>query len=129
MSDQLVVLLNGASQLQYDRRKPLAKHQQKFLKKMDVELQQGVTINDQEFPRPDMQQKAQFVAMNLIQAVQNGEEQKAAALCTYLAVYLPDLKQVKADQNQNGMLIDLVFDKEFVNEVKVQLTSVPPKRN
>lgn len=127
MSDQLVILLNGVSQLQYDRRKPLVAHQQKFLEKMNAELQQGVTVNDQKFPNPDMQHRAQFVAINLIQAVQNGEEQKAAALCAYLAVYLPDLKQVNAEQNQDGVLIDLIFDKEFVQAVKVQLTSASPK--
>jgi hypothetical protein len=124
--DQLVISLNGESQLHYDRSKPLPDHQRAFLDKMDLEMQQGIAINNQNIQSPDLQQRAQFVALNLIQAIQNGDEQKAAATCAYLAVYLPDLKQVKAEQNAQGLLIDLVFDKEYVNEVKVQFT--PPEK-
>lgn len=124
MPDQLVISLNGESQLHYDRSKPLPDHQRAFLDKMDLEMQQGITINNQNIQSPDLQQRAQFVALNLIQAIQNSDEQKAAATCAYLAVYLPDLKHVKAEQNAQGLLIDLVFDKEYVNEVKVQFT--PP---
>ena len=129
MSDRLVILLNGASQLQYDRRKLLPDQQLAFLDKMDVEMQRGITVNNQDIDHPDIQQRAQFVALNLIQAIQNGEEQKAAAMCAYLAVFLPDLKQVKAEQQAEGMFIDLVFDKEFVEEVKVQLTPSVGKPN
>jgi hypothetical protein len=121
-------LLNGESQLHYDRSKTLPDQQRAFLDKMDTELQHGITINNQRIDRPDLQQRAQFVALNLIQAIQNSDEQKAAATCAYLAVYLPDLKQVKAEQNAQGILIDLVFDKEYVNEVKVQFT-LPDKPN
>jgi hypothetical protein len=44
-------------------------------------------------------------------------------------VYLPDLKQVKAEQQSDGVLIDLVFDKDYVNEVRVQLTPPADKPN
>ena len=129
MSHQLVILLNGESQLQYDRSKPLLDQQREFLDKMDGELKRGITINNQNIDRPDLQQRAQFVALNLIQAIQNSEEQKAAAMCAYLAVFLPDLKQVKAEQQGDGVLIDLVFDTEFVTEVKVQFTPPVNKPN
>jgi hypothetical protein len=129
VSDQLVILLNGESQLQYDRSKPLADHQRHFLDKMDSEMQQGIMINGQFFDHPQLPQRAQFVALNLIQAVQNNEEQKAAAMCAYLAVFLPDLKQVKAEQNADGVFIDLVFDQDYVREIKVQLTPSRQKPN
>lgn len=129
MSHQLVILLNDESQLQYDRRKPLLESQRKFLDKMDRELQQGVVINNQSIKQPDLQQRAQFVALNLIQAIQTNDEQKAAAMCAYLAVFLPDLKQVKAEQQAQGLIVDLVFDKEYVEEVKVQFTPSVGKPN
>lgn len=129
MSHQLVILLNGESQLQYDRSKPLLDQQREFLDKMDNELQRGITINNENIDRPDLKQRAQFVALNLINAIQSSEEQKAAAMCTYLAVFLPDLKQVKAEQHDEGMVIDLVFDKEYVNEVQVQFTQPTKKPN
>ena len=129
MADQLVILLNGESQLQYDRSKPLLDRQREFLNKMDVELQRGITINNENISHPDVEQRAQFVALNLIQAIQNSDEQQAAAMCAYLAVFLPDLKQVKAEQQSDGVLIDLVFDKDYVNEVRVQLTPPADKPN
>lgn len=122
MADQLVILINGDSQLQYDRDKPLSDSQRQFLDKMDTELKQGITINHQHIERPELPQRAQFVALNLIQSILNNEEQKAAAMCAYLAVFLPDLKQVKAEQNNEGIFVDLVFDQDYVMEVKVQLT-------
>ena len=80
MSDQLVILLNGESQLQYDRSKPLLGQQRGFLEKMDKELQREITINNKKIDHPDLKQRAQFVALNLIQAILNSEEQKAAAM-------------------------------------------------
>jgi hypothetical protein len=129
VSDQLVILLNGESQLQYDRSKPLPDRQREFLDKIDAELQRGITINNENFSHPDVQQRAQFVALNLIQAIQNSDEQQAAAMCAYLAVFLPDLKQVKAEQQGEGVLIDLVFDKDYVKEVRVQFTPPANKPN
>ena len=129
MPNHLVILLNGESQLQYDRSKPLPNHQRQFLDKMDFELRGGITINAQFVAHPELPQRAQFVAMNLILAIQNGEEQKAIAMCAYLAVFLPDLKQVKAEQTDDGLLIDLVFDQDYVKEVKVQLTPSKDKPN
>lgn len=129
MPGQLVILLNGESQLHYDRNKQLLAHQREFLDKMDSELKRGISIDDQLIERPDLQQRAQFVALNLIHALQTGEEQKAAAMCAYLAVFLPDLKQVNARQKAHGVLVDLVFDREYVNEVKVRFTPPSGKSN
>ena len=129
MSEQLVVLLNGESQMQYNRNKALQHRQREFLDKMDAELKRGITIDERTVENPDLQQRAQFVALNLIQAIQNGEDQTAAAMCAYLAVFLPDLKQVKAEQKPEGLFIDLVFDKEYVPEVKVQFTPSAGKPN
>lgn len=129
MADQLVIVFNGEAQMHYDRGKPLPDHQRRFLDKMDAELQQGISINGQYVENPQLPQRAQFAALNLIQAIESNEEQKAAAMCAYLAVFLPDLKQVKAEQNAEGIFIDLVFDQDFVKEVKVQLTSLKNKPN
>lgn len=123
MSDHLVIVLNGESQMQYDRRTPLPEHQREFLNKMDMELQKGIKINEQYIEHPHLLQRAQFVALNLVQSIQDNEEQKAAAMCAFLAVFLPDLKQVKAELNTQGVFIDLVSDKEYAKEVKVQFTT------
>jgi hypothetical protein len=121
MSNHLVVSFNGDSQIEYDRDKPLPIQQEQFLSRMDCELKQGFDLGGERIDNPDLQKRAQFVASNLLEAVVNGEEQKAAAMTAYLAVFLPDLKQVKAVETPEGVLIDLVFDREYSKEVRVQL--------
>ena len=99
----MAVLLNGIAQLEFDRNKPLPEHQALYLE-----------IN------PDINQRAQFVAANLVHAIKSDEEAKAASLCTYLAIRLPELKQVKINDTHEEVTIDLVFDEDYKNQVAVQ---------
>lgn len=122
MSKNLVVSINDESQMEYDRTRVLPDHQQQFVQRMDDEMKASVVINGEKIEQPDLQQRAQFVAINLFQAILESNEQTAAAMLAYLANYLPDLKQVKANITERGVLIDLVFDQNFVSQVTVQLT-------
>jgi len=72
-------------------------------------------------------QRARFVAMNLVQAVRNGQESVAAAMCAYLAVRLPELRQVSATEDGETVLIDLVFNEAPGNAVVVNFT--PPTKD
>ena len=122
MEQVLAVLLNGELKLQYDRRKSLPTHQRLFLDKMDRELQQGVSVGGEEIAKPDLKQRAQFVALNLVRAILTDDEPVAAAMCAYLANYLPDLKQIKGEEKQGALFVDLVFDKAYVPEISVPFT-------
>ena len=121
MSNMMAVFLNGEALIEYDRSKSLTEGQQAYLERMDKQMDQGITSADQSIPHPDSQQRAQFVALNLINALRTDDEARIAATCAYLANRHPDFKQVRADINQdNGaVLIDLVTDQEYVNQVKV----------
>ena len=125
MADLLVGTVDGEPQLQFDRNKALPAHQLAFLSKMDKEMASGIVINGANIEKPDLQQRAQFVAINLLQAIFDNDEQKAAAMTSYLATYLSDLKQVKAEVKDEGVLVDLVFDQAYVNQVAVQFTPTP----
>jgi len=120
MSNMMAVLLNGIAQLEYDRNKPLPDHQSLYLDKMDEKMDEGIFIGDMRIQQPDISQRAQFVAANLVHAIKNDQESTAASLCTYLANRLPDLKQVKINDVNNEVTIDLVFDEEYKNQVAVQ---------
>jgi len=50
------------------------------------------------------------------------DEAMAAAMCTYLAVRVPELKQVKIDDQDGEISIDLVFDEDYRKQVEVQFT-------
>lgn len=119
MSSKLVIVLNGESQLEYHRDKVLPEAQRAYLDRLDRDMGRGIEIGATRFDDPDLIQRAQFMAINLIQAVRDGNEAIAAASCAYLADRLPDLKQVRAVDKDGQTGIDLIFDREFSKEVKL----------
>lgn len=121
MSDIMGVLLNGIAQLEYDRRKPLPDHQALYLEKMDEKMDKGIQIQDREIADPDINDRAQFIAANLLHAIKNNDEAMAAAHCTYLANKLPDLQQIRFEEQNGEVSIELVFDEPYKKQVSVQL--------
>lgn len=120
MSQILYVIVNGASQLEYDRSKGLPNDQMQALEQMDKKMDAGIPHNGNMIANPDPLQRAQFVATQLVQAVVAGNEAMAAATCTYLAQRVPELQQVVARETEQGLHFDLVFDKPFMNETKIE---------
>lgn len=117
--NKLVVTLNGQAVVEYDRNKRLPGHQRQFLDRMDEDMDKGVELAGEWCAQPDQTQRAQYVAMHLVQALQKDEDQVIAAACAYLANRLPDLKQVKAIEQGEEFFMDLIFDREFKNQVNV----------
>ena len=116
MSNMFVVIVNGDSQIEYDRTKPLPPKQLEFLDMMDAKMSKGILLNGSTIAGPDLVQRAQFVSMQLIAALMDSNDQLIAASCAYLANRLTDLKQLRVDENYN---FDLVFDEEYKNQIKV----------
>lgn len=124
MNNILTVLFNNAPELEYDRDKPLPDHQTLYLEKMDEKMRKGISIGDEQIKNPDSHQCARFVAANLAHALQSNHESMMASLCTYLAVRVPGLKQLRINSNDNGMEIDFDYDKSYAKEIMV----APPTR-
>ena len=124
MSNLLGVLINGIAQLEYDRDKPLPDHQAVYLEKMDEKMKLGIEIGNEVIENPDINQRAQFVAANLLNAMQTGNEEMSAALCTWLANRLPDLKQVKYNEDGEEVSIDLVFDEDYGKQAAVTFSKL-----
>ena len=125
MSDSMVVLLNGEALFEYDRTIQLPRQQQEYLDRMDQQMDQGIKLGNETVVNPDQQQRAQFVAFTLLNAIEDDNEAVIAAMNSYLAVRYPDLKQVKADidQNTRKVMFDLIFDQEHKNQVKVSFNA------
>jgi hypothetical protein len=119
MSDLMAVLLNGIAQLEYDRDKPLSEYQLTYLDKMDSKMADGLDIGDESITEPDQNQRIQFVAANLYHAIKSEDEAMCSALCSYLATRLPELKQVKLDDSEGHVAIELVFDQKYGKQVPV----------
>jgi hypothetical protein len=124
MSNLFAVLLNGIAQLEYDRDKPLPLHHAAYLDKMDTRMDAGILLGETTIEHPDINQRAQFVAANLHSAIKSNDEEMSAALCTWLANRLPDLKQVKINESEDQVSIDLVFDEEYGKQAAVTLSKL-----
>lgn len=119
MEHMMAVLLNKVAQLEYDRTRPLTPFQGAYLEKMDQKLESGIDLGDVPVAEPDIGQKAQFVAANLHHAIVSDDEQMAGALCSWLATRLPDLKQVKIEDSDGEVSIELVFDEVYQKQIEV----------
>lgn len=124
MSNTMVVLLNDIVELEYDREKPLPEQQRQYLEKMDKKMDIGITLDEQTIAHPDGTQRAQFVAQNLAQVMKTDDESMMLALTSWLASRLPELKQVKFEEREAGMRIELVFDEEYSHQVAVSFSKL-----
>ncbi len=121
MSDVMAVLLNGTAQIEYNREITLPAKQRDYLDRLDQDMDAGIHLGNQHIDKPDQIQRAQFIALHLIQSLLADDEQHIAASCAYLANRLPDLKQVKAVTKPEGAIgIDLIFTEDYQNQVKVE---------
>jgi hypothetical protein len=123
MADILRVIVNETPTLEYDRGQALPKRQLEFLDRMDRELDQGIQLNGETIRNPNELQRAQYVAIHLIQALWADNESLAAAMCTYLANRLPELQELKAtEEGANQLSLELVFDQQRRNQVVVNFS-------
>jgi hypothetical protein len=123
MSDLLAVVVNGVARIEYDRNVPLPGLQRQFLERMDRDMDTGIMLGPVHVKRPSRLERAQFVANHLINAVLEDRAPVIAAACAYLATRVPELKQVSATGQGEDLLIDLVFDRVYHNQVKVDFPS------
>lgn len=121
----LTVLVDGEPQLTYDRSLPLAEAQRGYLERLDVRMDGGVQLGGERIEAPDTLQRAQFIALQLVDGLQQDDDARVAAACAWLATRLPDLTQVRARLVNGGFSVELVFNEPFVKEVTVGFAPRP----
>ena len=120
MKHIMAVLLNGVAQIEMDRTKPIPDHQGAYLEKMDRTMDEGIELGGELVRNPDLGQRAQFVSANLAHAIKTDNEALAAAMCTYLAVRLTDLKQVKIREEGEDFCIELDFEHDYIKQAPIR---------
>lgn len=110
MSSKLTIFINNEAVIEYDRTKLLPEKQQQYLDKMDVDMDSGFQLGDDQIDNPDDKDRAKFVAMNLIQAIEANTEPYIVAYCAYLALRQKGLTEVRADAQGEQYMVDLVYD-------------------
>lgn len=116
----LAILLNGIAQIEYDRNVPLDAKRADYLDNMDSKMDAGIQIGEKTNAAPTDEEKAEFVASNLYHAIKANNEGMASAMTTYLAVRIADLKQVKLNDKDGSVSIELVYDEAYTGQVAVQ---------
>jgi len=124
---KLVVVFNGQSVIEYDRNRRLPGQQREYLDRMDDDMAAGIDLNGEPIMNPDSQQRAKFVAMQLIHAVINDNDPMIAAMSAYLAIRLPALQQVKAEEHGEHFSLELVFTDSTTTQVPVTFSPTLPK--
>jgi len=110
MSEKLYIEMNGAPLIEYDRNIRLPGHQRRFLEKMDEDMSEGIELAGETIDEPNPVQRAQFVAIQLLTAMQQNEEGLIAATCAYLANRYPEMRKVVASEQGDNVSLDLVFN-------------------
>ena len=127
MSQVLVVQVNGTVQIEYNRDIPITEKQQEYLDRLDSRMDAGIRLGDEQIDNPDQTQRAQFVAMQLIEALMDADDARIAASCSYLACRLPELKQIKAVvTDDEAIAMELDFSEEYKKQVKVEFSMPAP---
>jgi len=119
---QLVIALDGVSQLEYDRSRELGATQLEALARMDQEMESGITLDGEQVAQPNPLQRAHFTALHLIRAVKDGNESKAVMMTAYLALRIPELRQVRIVSKGDSFDYQFVFDRDFAPESAMAFT-------
>ena len=90
--------------------------------------QKAYALEPQLITDPNQMQRAQFIANTLVNALFDDDEQKIAATSAYLGTRVADLKQVKAKHSEKGMVIELVFDRDYDQAASEQPIQFEPGR-
>lgn len=108
--NKLSVFINDQLAFEYDRSTELDNKQLEFLERMDRDMDRGFKIYGELIAEPDSKQKAAFVAMNLLKALQQEDNAKIAVSCAYLSNRLPHVVEVHA--RDQGSRVNIEFIEE-----------------
>jgi len=106
--NKLSVLVNNEPVFEFDRDITFDEPQLAFLNRMDSDMDKGIKVRGHLQVDPDSEQRATFVVMNLIKALQQDNEAVVSASCAYLLNRHPALIEVHANDDVDSVKIELI---------------------
>ena len=97
----------------HNRSVALPDQQAKYLNNLDAKFERGIELHGEKLDNPSLEQRAQFMALSMMEGIMYQEDAKAAASLAWLATRMPELKQVVAHVTEQGTRFELVFDREY----------------
>jgi hypothetical protein len=110
MKTRLVIQVNQKMVLEYERNIRLPGKQREFLDKMDIDMDHGIALDGQQYINPDKSQRRGYVAMRLIQAIQNSDKGMINAMCAYLVTRFPNLNTIGFEDYGEELIVNFAFD-------------------
>ena len=107
MSRLLRVMVNGDTVLEYNCDNRLPGHQRRFLDKMDADMDRGISLAGESVVDPDKSQRVSYVAMTLVRAYLDGNENLKLASCAWLGDRSPELREIVANQEGDSISMQL----------------------
>lgn len=104
----LSIFINDQVVYEYDKDTLIEKKKVEFLDNMDADMERGITIQGERITSPDAQQRARFVVLNLIKALQQENSAIISVSCAYLANRNSGLLEVHANDHDSGINITFV---------------------
>ena len=113
MNKYLAVSVDGQVQLEFDHDAPVPPQQLDYLDHMDARMDAGIVLDGKEIASPDKDSRVKFVAQNLANALMQGNERMAMAMCTWIGVRQPALLQLKITTGELGVTLDLDYENPY----------------
>jgi len=105
---KLTVFINDQIVYENDQEITFEDRQLAFLDKMDSDMERGIKIEGELITNPGSKQRATFIALNLIKALQHDGQAKIAVSFANLANRHPALIEVHANDHGSNVKIELV---------------------
>lgn len=109
MRNQLGIHINGREVLCYDRSSGVPGRQRRFLEQMDRDMDAGIRLGGQTIASPETRQRARYVTMQLLHALERGNRGLADTLCAWLGTRLPELQVVHATETDDTVTVEFEF--------------------
>lgn len=110
MSNFLKIIYNNETVLEYDRNTRLPGKRRQFLDVMDMDMDEGISVSGDIVEFPDINQKAKYVAMNLISGLHKKDDVLISVTAAYLVNRVPKLKQIKANECDDEISMELFYE-------------------
>ena len=107
----LNIYIDDQSVHEYDRSQALEDQQLAFLDKMDSDMEKGIKLQGELIANPDKQQRANFVALNLLKAISQDNHASISVSCAWLANRFPNLIEVHINKTDGTIEVELVEEK------------------
>lgn len=108
MTRQVTVFVNDEPVFVFDAAKELEQSHLEFFDKMDADMKRGIKIKGELIENPAIEQRCLFVAMNLLKALKQENNNILQASASYLLNRQPELHEIRFSDAEDGLEVELV---------------------